>query len=345
MRVRALEPIPLSEISAKNNLLQTAYWSRVKARFGWRALAFRCSAEGESGDSDFDLLLLMRKLALGWSFAYCPHGPDIQVNADSRGSFLESITSRLRPHLPKRCVFLRYDLPWTTLGGESGVECLVQAFRKAVVDVQPPDTVMVDLSPSETEILGKMKSKTRYNIRLAEKKGVRITKGSVADLPLWYDLAQETAKRDRITLHSLAYFETLFSESKGADDPQPHLLLAAAEGETLAAVIMTLHRENALYHFGASSNSHRNLMPTYALQWKAMLLAKSKNATNYDLFGIPRENKPDDPKLGLYRFKIGFGGEVVHRLGCWDAPIDPLVYRIFRAAEKLRAYYYFRIRK
>ena len=171
----------------------------------------------------------------------------------------------------------------------------------------------------------------------------------VPALPLaeWYRLYEETARRDRITLHERSYYQNLFdlAGSYGSGAPELYLLSARHEGELLAGIIVAVMGEGAWYLYGASSDRKRNLMPSYGLQWRAIRLARERGCRFYDLFGIPPSEDPGHPMHGLVRFKTGFGGRMVNRPGCYDVVLRPLLYRAYRSAEGLRGSYYRRWRK
>jgi lipid II:glycine glycyltransferase (peptidoglycan interpeptide bridge formation enzyme) len=219
------------------------------------------------------------------------------------------------------------------------------------MDIQPPDTAVLDLGYEEESLLAAMKTKTRYNIGLAAKKGVRVEEGTAADLPAWYRMYQETAQRDRITLHAFDYYRRQFelAYAGGPDGPgqapELKLLLARHEGDLLAGIIVAVHGSAATYLYGASSDAKRNLMPAYALQWEAIRLVRRRGCRTYDLFGIPPSPDPAHPMHGLYRFKTGFGGRIVNRPGCWDYPYSRPGYTAYALAERARSWYYRRFRK
>jgi lipid II:glycine glycyltransferase (peptidoglycan interpeptide bridge formation enzyme) len=211
---------------------------------------------------------------------------------------------------------------------------LGRPFRRPPADVQPPDTVIVPLVEDETLLSG-MHKKTRYNIRLAEKKGVTIEKAGVEALPAWYELYRQTSERDKISIHSERYYQDLFAHA-----PHLSLWLARFEGTLLAGNIVLVHGSQAVYLYGASSNEHRNLMAPYLLQWAAMTDARNRGAVEYDLFGIPPTDDPKHPMHGLYRFKNGFGGRRVHRHGAWDFVFRPLAWTAWTGADALRVWYF-----
>jgi lipid II:glycine glycyltransferase (peptidoglycan interpeptide bridge formation enzyme) len=208
---------------------------------------------------------------------------------------------------------------------------------RAGADVQPPDTVLIDLSGDEEALLAGMKPKWRYNARLALKRGVQVRRAGGEGLEAFYALLKETARRDGIAVHGIEYYRTLFSHSRDSlPEADVRLYLAAHEGDVLAGIMTLFRGREAVYLYGASSDRKRNLMAPYALQLKAMEDARLAWCAEYDLLGIPPREDPDHPMAGLYRFKTGFGGRIVHRIGSWDLAYRPLAYRLFRAAETLR---------
>jgi lipid II:glycine glycyltransferase (peptidoglycan interpeptide bridge formation enzyme) len=252
----------------------------------------------------------------------------------------------VRPRLPKRTLFLRFDLPWAK-AGEPPSASRARRLRKAAADMQPASTVIVDIAPSLDDVLASFKSKTRYNIRLAAKKGVEVVEGSMDDLDRWYALYEETSRRDRIAIHSRAYYRGLFESARSWQGLKPTvlLLLAKHEGELLAGNIVVFWKERAAYLYGASSGEKRNLMPTYALQWEAIRRAKEAGCTSYDLFGVPPAPEPAHPMYGLYQFKTGFNETVLERWGTWDVRLRPVLCAAYGAAEAVRLFYYRTLRK
>ncbi len=123
-----------------------------------------------------------------------------------------------------------------------------------------------------------------------------------------------------------------------------HLLFAEHDGELLAGIFVLVHGDKSTYLYGASSNSKRNLMPAYLLQWEAIKLCRESGAKSYDFFGIPPVKDKSHTMYGLYQFKVRFGGEIVHRHGCYDYALSGLYYG-FRLLESLRNFYYKKIRK
>ena len=332
----SIKQVAIQDLTRGGSFLQSGFWGLLKSFFGWKTYAF--SRDGKP------LLVLVRKLSPGISIAYVPRGPETS-EAYRSSQFLVQLGNELRGYLPASVAFIRYDLPWGRY--DDTAVSYSPDLVKSVTDVQPPDTVLLPLTGTEAAILNQMKSKTRYNIRLANKKGVVISRGGKELLAGWYELYRETAKRDRITIHSYSYYLRLFNiaASGRVDAPEVVLFTASWEGELLAGIVVILYGDRGTYLYGASSNSRRNLMPNYALQWEAIKYARRQGCESYDFFGIPPENDPDHPMYGLYRFKTGFGGRIYRYPGCWDLPLKPVSYRMYRAAEIGRNWYYKKFRK
>ncbi|GHV74450.1 peptidoglycan bridge formation protein FemAB [Spirochaetia bacterium] len=342
-RYRGIIPADIARCDEAASFLQSGFWGSFKARFGWNARAFLVGWDCSGVPVERPLLVIRRPLAFGFSFAYVPWGPELPGDTDDakRNEFLRELAEALQALLPENTAFIRFDPPWYTAGAETPAPPIYPPFSRSAADVQPPDTVLVDLRPAEEDILKQMKPTWRHNIRLAEKRGVRVWYTGAEGLEIFYALFRETAKRDGISIHSIGYYQILFAHC--AEYPGQELRLYVAEHEeaegsrkTLAAIIVLFRKNAATYLYGASSNEDRNLMPGYALQWKAMTDAKAAGCTQYDLFGIPPHAAPNHPMAGLYRFKTGFGGTIIHRPGSWDFTYKPLAWRLFSVAEALR---------
>ena len=280
-------------------------------------------------------------------------------------NFLSEITLALKPYLPKNCICVRYDpavefeTPFDRDAFNYGLKVISYADRlklkKARVDIQPPDSTQIDLTADEEEILNRMKSKWRYNIRLSEKKGVHIEKVSGNDsnlsekLDKFYELYKITSERDGIAIHPKSYYEDLLRRSaeqiaEGKDVPKVHLYLACHEEDYLGAIITLFSKTESIYLYGCSSNEKRNLMPNFLLQWTAIKDAKAYGSQYYDMYGMPPTDDENHPMHGLYLFKTGFGGKNIHRTGTWDIQLKP-IYNLCVMAENLRAFWHKKVLK
>ncbi|MDC7233145.1 MAG: peptidoglycan bridge formation glycyltransferase FemA/FemB family protein [Spirochaetales bacterium] len=332
------ERIELGDLNPReeyNGFLQTPFWARQKERFGWKAEAVRWKRGEEKGT----LLILIRSLPGGLALAYVPGGPDAAAGRENREDFLVDLSRELRGILPLGCFFIRYDLPEFS-SGEQAAPAYPESLKKAPLDIQPPDTVVLDLRSGYEALLPGMHKKHRYNIRLAAKKGVTVKKAGREKLADWYELYRITSERDKIAIHPYKYYERLFELVDAEKEPELVLYLAYAEGALLAGIIVLFNGKEVVYLYGASSNEKRNLMPAYALQSAAIQDACKAGAEAYDLFGCPPSADPEHPMAGLYRFKTGFGGELRHRPGAWDYPYSRLFYLLYRGMEAGRRWYY-----
>ena len=280
--------------------------------------------------------------------------------------FLSELAIALKPELPKNTIAIRFDPDVSFTNPEDrdlfnyGMQLITYAdrlkIRKNSVDIQPPDSTLVDLTGTEEEILEKMHSKWRYNIRLSERKGVVIHRFLGNDINLsekidkFYELTKITNARDGNASHSKAYYADLIKSSAeevaaGKDVPVISLYIAEHEGEEIASIMTLFSHDEAIYLYGASSNNKRNLMPNHLLQWTAMKDAKAYGSKYYDMYGMPPEGKDENhPMHGLYMFKANFGGKNIHRTGSWDIPLKA-IYHPYSAAEKLRAFWHKKVIK
>jgi len=357
-----LRPGSPEDCDRAQGFLQSGFWGAFKAEFGWRPRHFILERGGAEASP---LLVLERGLGAGFSFAYIPHGPEMPLPKRDGSAWLGDLARALKPHLGGRCLFLRFDPPEYIAEPPCDAETaapfapaapvnrppLGPPLARAAADIQPPDTVLLDLRANEEALLAGMKPKWRYNVRLAEKKGVAVEDAGSGALGDFYRLYQATAARDRIALHPQEYYERLFSRaaayapSAGGCRPDLRLWIARYEGEALAGIVTLFRGSRAVYLYGASSDVHRNLMPAYALQWAAIRAAKAAGCAEYDFYGIPPTADPEHPMAGLYRFKTGFGGSIAHRAGSWDYALRPAAYAAFRAAERARTWYFKDFRK
>ena len=279
---------------------------------------------------------------------------------------LVDIAKALQPYLPKNTIAIRFDpnvdfdTPEDRDMFNFGVKTVAYAdklkLKKNKVDIQPPDTTLVDLTVSEDEILSRMHSKWRYNIRLSDRKGVVIHKYNGNDenidakIDKFYELTKETNARDGNASHGKAYYSDLIKSSSeelknGKDVPEVNLYIAEHEGDEIASIVTLFSKTESIYLYGASSNNKRNLMPNHLLQWQAIKDAKAYGSKYYDMYGMPPEGKDEHhPMHGLYMFKANFGGHNIHRTGSWDVPLK-FTYKLYSAAENLRSFWHKKVIK
>ncbi|NPA91508.1 MAG: peptidoglycan bridge formation glycyltransferase FemA/FemB family protein [Chloroflexi bacterium] len=304
------------------HILQHPLWARFKEEFGWKPLRV---AIGQEGKLWAGAQILLRPLPLGFHIAYIPRGPMLrQQDVHLLRELVRAIDQVLRGH---RTLFLKMEPNWEDT---SDARELLRAagFRPSPQTIQPRSTIQVDLRPDPETILARMKSKWRYNIRLARRKGVLVRPAEARDLPHFLRLLEETARRDAFALHSPDYYrrawELLVPAGLGT------LLMAWYQDMPLAGIFVTAWNRTGIYMYGASSNRERQRMPNHLLQWEGMMWARNQGCTVYDMWGIPDEvgahpevwqqRVPDrtDGLWGVFRFKQGFGGRIVRMVGAWD---------------------------
>lgn len=374
MKVQLLKDIESKSVSSivfPQSFLQSSYWARFKSLYGWKVVEFVYYLPSDiKNEIPYYANLLYKNVKPFGSLCYVPlvSSDEFAYTDTEQGNFLFLLSQALTSFIPKDTFLIRFEPNWTvSLPSDSSpeeLELLLQKrhipihrfLKKSIADIQPPDTIVLDLTDSEDNILLQMKSKWRYNCRLGLKKGLIVRKLSVQEvlnhgLSVFYSLYEETAQRDKIAIHSKKYYQDLFEIS--LNKPQTLfsetfdlcMYIAYHDSIPLASIIVLTYNKQSVYLYGASSNHKRNLMPAYALQWQAIRDAKQKGSTSYDFYGIPPRDDPNHSMHGLYRFKTGFGGSIVHRCGSYDISLNKLSYSLFRLAEILRLLWFKKIKK
>ncbi len=309
------------------HVLQTWEWGQVKRQTGWHPLPLRLQT---SNRIQGQALILRRRLpALPWALGYVPKGPIVDwSDPDAVEAMLAMLERTARQ---QRLLFLKIDpdVDPNTPTGQAIIQRLTsRGWRPSPQAIQFRNTVLVDLRGTEEELLARMKSKWRYNIRLARRRGVRVREGTVADLPRFYALYEETARRDAFLIRPYAYYEHTWRTFMSSE--MAVLLLAEWEGTTIAGLMLFLFGSRAWYMYGASASGEvRKHMPNHLLQWEAMRTARARGCSVYDMWGAPDVLDERDPMWGVYRFKMGFGGTFQRWIGAWDFPVYPRAYHIY----------------
>ena len=348
------------------HFLQTYEWGEVKAKYAWTPFYAAWDENGNwKVESDPNLLstfqspiaaaLILKRLILNNGFTarlsilYAPKGPLLDwTNAPLRHRVLNDLQSFAKK---QSAIFLKMD-PDVLLGtgipanGNDVMDSSGQAVRSdferrgwrlSSDQIQFKNTVLIDLKPSEEELLARMKQKTRYNIRLAKKKGVTLRVGKLDDLSMLYKMYAETSVRDGFVIRNEEYYKTVWrtfmaniqSPISNLQPPFAEPLIAEVDNEPVAAIFVFYFASRAYYVYGMSRSAHREKMPAYLLQWEAMKRAKAKGCDVYDLWGAPDVFDESDSMWGVYRFKEGLGGHVVRTLGAWDFAPNPLWYKMY----------------
>jgi lipid II:glycine glycyltransferase (peptidoglycan interpeptide bridge formation enzyme) len=332
------------------HLLQTGEWGELKSAFGWK------SARVITGN--VGVQILFRKLPLGFTVGYIPKGPVCNDPLSAITDYFWKEIDLVCKH--NRAIFCKLEidswetetmpleaLGWSLSFGQASIARILYKTRMplsiivgslvkhewimSLHNIQPPRTIVIDILGSDEEILAKMKQKTRYNIRLAEKKDVTVRVWD--DIESFHKMMLVTGGRDGFGIHSLEYYQRAYEmfHPKGLAE----ILVAEYDGKPLAALFVARNGHRAYYLYGASTDEERNRMPTYLLQWEAIKWAKACGCEEYDLWGVPDEDEATleadfeschDGLWGVYRFKRGFGGELKRAAQALDRVYNSLLY-------------------
>ncbi len=265
--------------------------------------------------------LVKKQLPMGRSYFYCGRGPvigDIKRSAVIMNELFKTIKDLATD---EGAMFLRF---------EPVNEFKISDFNFSIsktIDVQPSQTIVLDLTKSEDEILKSMHQKTRYNIRLAEKKGVKIVEAGADRFEEFWQLLVSTGDRDDFNLHGRSYYQAMLK----MENSFVKLLFAEYKGKLLAGNLVVFFGDTVTYIHGGSSNKNREVMAPYALQWQTIKLAKKAGFKYYDFHGIDENKWP-----GVTRFKIGFGGQIIKYPGTFDLVYDDAWYNIYKMVRQIR---------
>lgn len=267
---------------------------------------------------------------------YSARGPVFRENTpvQARAFFLKEVAGKLKE---EGSMFWRFDPYWSE-DDYAQVSAHVE-MKPATQNYQPEHTLVLDITQSEDDILAQMKRKGRYNINLAQKKGVQITAKqgneiTQADIDAFWMLNSETTNRDGFSSHPKEYYVNFLRYL----EKYAVLFLASAENTPVAAAITTLCGTKAIYYFGASTSdpTFRPLMAPYLLQWEMMQYAKAHGCTTYDFLGIAPEGEEKHAYAGISEFKWKFGGTRVITAPGREIVLRPALYQMYRLAKSLR---------
>ncbi len=304
------------ESHPETHLLQLGEWGELKKNFGWKPVRI---IQNEIG-----VQILFRRLPLGLTIGYMPKPAMSNELQETRNEFWREVNAVCESN---KAIFLKIE---PDLWSEDFI-LHNSSFILSRHNIQPPRTIVIPIDGSEEQILSRMKPKCRYNIRLAEKKGVTVRTWD--DLSAFHEMMTVTGGRDNFGVHSKEYYQRaheLFHPNGTCE-----LLVAKYEGKPLASLMVFANGKRAWYVYGASNDHERNRMPTYLLQWEAIRWAKSRGCEEYDLWGVPDENEETleaefesrhDGLWGVYRFKRGFGGQLKRAAQALDRVYNPLLY-------------------
>ena len=348
----------------KSQFLQSFEWGEFQEKTGLEV--FRYGVE-ENEELVAVVSLIKKNLGIGKSYFYAPRGvvfshKVIKAKVARLPDGQESVYNFLFNEIEKiakkeNCIFLRFEphrkskVARLPDGQESRKSKVIKT-----IDLQPAKTLMLDLGKSEEELLQDMHQKTRYNIRLAEKKGVEVVEVDYPPRPdghpsregnlfeEFWKLMSQTGGRDGFRLHSKNYYKKMLDESKvykvesrkSEVDLSIKLFLAKYQGEVIAGNIISFFGDTVTYMHGASSNEYRNVMAPYILQWEVIKAAKEKGYKYYDFFGIDKDKWP-----GVTRFKEGFCVKNLEKCqvtypGTFDLVFSKVWYNAYNILRRIR---------
>lgn len=300
---------------AGGEFLQSVFWGELSSQGGETIERWGV----KDGEKILAAATIIRKSLIGpFFYWYAPRGPRGDKTA------IDFLCLELK-NKKSGAVFFRIE-PEELPAAEG-----IKFHLKKSLDLQPKKTLLLDLSKSEEELLKLMSQKTRYNIRLAEKKGVKIIAGtgSAKDFSEFWRLMSKTSERDAFRLHSAAHYQNLISADNSGGKIK--LFFAAIDGKNIATGLFCFFGDRVTYMHGASDNEARNLMSPHLLQWEVISRAQKEGYKYYDFYGIDEKKWP-----GVTRFKLGFGGFVKEYSGTYDFVFRPGIYNLYEFLRKLR---------
>jgi len=303
----------------EGNLLQSWRWGELQSRFGWTVERLLV------GDGRHGLCSMQRSATLfpGGATYYVPRGPAVAETA--RLPMLDVLERRARAG---GGVVLRIE-PNDRVGDEWPAIFEGRGLSPGK-PVQPQATQLLRIDLEPEALKAGFKPKTRYNLNLAERKGVTVV--ASRDVTSFARLAADTARRQGIHLPDARYYRAALDLF--GDDVR--LYLAQHDGEVLAGIMVFRFGKTAYYLFGGSTDHKRELMPNYVLHWRAMIDFRALGCDTYDWWGVPEEPAPDHPWFGLYRFKTGFGGETVRYIGLYERVLRTVPFAAERRLQQLK---------
>jgi len=319
----------------KGHILQTWEWGELKKRSGWQPIRMIVEDQGSIYAA---ISLLKRQLPAGAGcLFYAPRGPVLDINDSTAWDTLwQGCRDLAAKH---KAIFCKIDpdvadddILWQQRIKAGGF--VATDNGEGFEGVQPRYVFRLDISPDQETLLANFHQKTRYNLRLAERKGVTVVPAvPQTELPVFYQLLQETAQRDNFLIRPFAYYQDFYELLVPQGLAQ--MFLVYYQDKAIAGSLAFKLGDKAWYIYGASANEYRNVMPNYLMQWRMIQWAKQHGCTMYDFRGVPGDVDEDHPLYGLVKFKRGFGGDYIKFIGEYDLIYRPVVYKMYNTFEPL----------
>ena len=321
------------EDNERCNFQQSLEWGKVKSFWKNEIVV----AEDKEGNFKGALSILVRNIPIFGNLMYSSRGPICDIHDEDSLKQLTDGAKKLAKQYNAMVLKIEPDVKSDDKEFREIVEKLgykikddAKNFRE---EIQPRYVFRLDIKDkTEDEVFAGFHSKTRYNIRLATKKGVTVKEGTKEDLKDFHRIMVETGARDGFIIRSLEYFEKMYDELA---PNHMKVLMAYYEGKPISGVIPIMYGNKTWYLYGASSNEYRNVMPNYLLQWEMIKLAIQRKDDVFDLRGVSGVVDENHPQYGLYRFKKGFGAEFTEFIGELYISFKPFKYKLYKMSEKV----------
>lgn len=307
----------------KGHFAQSVLWAKQKPAWNWQAVVSR----NESGEICGAMSVLIRKMpVVPFTLMYSCRGPVCDLDDENTMRDLFAGVRELAKSRRSYVIKIDPDVPSTN----ESFSALLRKFGfrsqeggKNFEAIQPRYVFRLDVrGKSEEELMAGFHQKWRYNIRLAERKGVEVRICGQEAIPDFARLMLTTGVRDGFVTRQESYFADMLTNL----GEHCRLYMAYANDVAIAGTLAIQYGDKVWYLYGASANEHRNLMPNYLLQWRMIQWAVETNCSIYDFRGVSGDISEDNPLYGLYRFKQGFGGDFVEFVGEMDWVINRPVY-------------------
>lgn len=318
--------------NTKSHFLQSAQWAKVKNNWRHEMIVV------EENEIKGTMSVLLRKVPIFNRYImYAPRG--FVCNIYDKET-LKKLTEEAKNIAKKYKAFifrLDPDIPETDEKFKQIIKELGYKTKKSINNIdqviQPKYVYRLDLkNKTEEDLLMSFESKTRYNVRLAIKRGVKIKEGTKKDLETFYKILVETGIRDNFFVRSITYFEKIYD---CLSPEHVKILNAEYNGEVIASTMAIIYGDKIWYLYGGSLNKYRNLMPNYLLQFEMMKIGLENECSTYDFRGVSGYKDKTDPQYGVYRFKKGFNGELVEFINELYIIFNPVMNFIFNIGERL----------
>lgn len=298
------------------HLTQSELWGEFKSKFGTQAIRV--------GDIQFT------KHKIPFIPYYVGYAPRVNFSIQKFSwKELKSVAKR------EKIILIRFDVPNITSdeAKKGKIVSLLKEVKahckKSSKSTFAPWNVLLDISKPDEELIASFSQKTRYNIRLASRKGAVVKEESDnKGFETFYKLLEQTSKRQKYFIHPKKYYKDLFEIYSKKD--MAHILICRYKNEPLVAWMLFNYQKTLYYPYGGSSDEHRNVMGSNLIAWEAIRLGKALNCEIFDMWGAT--NDKNDPWWGFTRFKIGYGGELVHYIDSYDFVINKPLNLIFNTS-------------